>query len=166
MRYGRYKTVTYSLKILLWNLALLIILCAVYMSSQIEYFFHEGPNVESIGYCIYWIIKFGPFLLITAVFVRCSFVAYSANMIRFGIDQLHDSLAENSILFIFWFVFTCHIGYFTASTVYKNFDCLHITIRDITANIVGIKLLAMYVILVILPTRTIFLHSTQTTFSN
>ena len=70
------------------------------MSSQIEYFFHEGPNVESIGYCIYWIIKFGPFLLITAVFVHCSFIAYSANMIRFGMDQLHDSLVENSILFI------------------------------------------------------------------
>ena len=104
------------------------------MSSQIEYFFHEGPNVESIGYCIYWIIKFGPFLLITAVFVRCSFIAYSANMIRFGMDQLHDSLAENSILFAYWFVFTCHIGYFTASTVYKNFDCLHITIGDITCG--------------------------------
>ena len=39
-----------------------------------------------------------------------SYISFSANVIQFGMDQLHDSPSEDSVLFINWFVFTSHIG--------------------------------------------------------
>ena len=39
-----------------------------------------------------------------------SYISFSANVIQFGMDQLHDSPAEDSVLFINWFVFTSHLG--------------------------------------------------------
>ena len=42
----------------------------------------------------------------------CSIVAFSANVIQFGFDQLHDSPAESSTLYIHWYVWTNQVGLF------------------------------------------------------
>ena len=41
-----------------------------------------------------------------------SIVAFSANVIQFGFDQLHDSPAEASTLYIHWYVWTNQVGLF------------------------------------------------------
>ena len=40
----------------------------------------------------------------------CYWLTFRANIIQFGMDQLHDSPSEDSVLFIHWFVFTSYLG--------------------------------------------------------
>ena len=39
-----------------------------------------------------------------------SFVTFSANVIQFGLDQLHDASTDDSVLYIHWYVWTCYLG--------------------------------------------------------
>ena len=41
-----------------------------------------------------------------------STVAFNANVIQFGLDQLHDAPAESSSLYIHWYVWTNQVGLF------------------------------------------------------
>ena len=41
-----------------------------------------------------------------------SIVAFNANVIQFGLDQLHDAPAESSSLYIHWYVWTNQMGLF------------------------------------------------------
>ena len=38
------------------------------------------------------------------------FVAFSANVIQFGLDQLHDASTDDSVLYIHWYVWTSYLG--------------------------------------------------------
>ena len=44
------------------------------------------------------------------ILLVCSLVAFSANVIQFGIDQLRDAPTNNSILYIYWYVWTSYVG--------------------------------------------------------
>ena len=39
-----------------------------------------------------------------------SFVAFSTNVIQFGLDQLHDASTDDSVLYIHWYVSTYYLG--------------------------------------------------------
>ena len=51
------------------------------------------------------LISTGSILTITGLLILlCSVIAFSANIIQFGLDQLHDSPAEDQIIFIQWYM--------------------------------------------------------------
>ena len=44
------------------------------------------------------------------ILIFSSYISFSANVIQFGMGQLHDSPSEDSVLFIHWFIFTSHLS--------------------------------------------------------
>ena len=56
------------------------------------------------------IIAVGLIALLGLVVLCSSWITFDANIIQFGMDQLHDSPAEDSVLFIHWFVFCTSLG--------------------------------------------------------
>ena len=46
------------------------------------------------------------------ILLFCSITAFSANVIQFGLDQLHDAPAESLKLYIHWYVWTNQVGLF------------------------------------------------------
>ena len=103
IRCGRYKTVTYSLWMMLWSgvfvcIGSIIVFCII--ATIVHYL--QKKQVLAIG--------FGPPTIIGAIVLLSSSIAFSANVIQFGMDQLHDSPAEDSVFFIHWFVFASHLG--------------------------------------------------------
>ena len=88
-RCGRYKTISNSLWFIIWSG---VFTCA-------------GTTVT-----VLLAIGFG-FSTFTGIMLLLSnYISFNANIIQFGMDQLHDSPSKDSILFIHWFVFTSHLG--------------------------------------------------------
>ena len=50
------------------------------------------------------IIFLGPPVIIGIILFFSSIVAFNANVIQFGLDQLHDSPTEHLVLYIHWYV--------------------------------------------------------------
>ena len=55
-------------------------------------------------------VVFGIPTLIAFLLVPCGLVCFSANVIQYGTDLLHDAPTEDSILYIHWFVWTSYTG--------------------------------------------------------
>ena len=95
IRCGRYKTVIYSLWIMTGSgvivcIGFIVVLIYTKMESKLMYI--------------------GPPIVVGILLLLSSSIVFNANVIQFGMDQLHDSPAEDSVLFIYWFVFTSHLG--------------------------------------------------------
>ena len=45
----------------------------------------------------------------------CSYIAFTANVIQFGMDQLRmqDTHKEGPVLFVHWYIWTSNLGIFT-----------------------------------------------------
>ena len=97
-KFGRYKTVTVSLYIIIPPMALLVVAEGLIIPSIITYQV-EGP----IG------IGLAGFLVLVMI---VGFVGFTANVIQFGMDQLHDSPGEDQSLFIHWYVWLYYISVF------------------------------------------------------
>ena len=101
IRCGRYKTTIYSL----WFIAgsgLVVFTCIIVLI----YAAYIAPH----GAKVVLIIGFGLLAIPGLILLCSSFVIFDANVIQFGMDQLHDSPAEDSVLFIHWFVFSTSLG--------------------------------------------------------
>ena len=100
---GRYKTITCSLCFIPW-----IVLT---LGTSLAFFWLWWIPKESfvLTKAGFWaMIVLG---LIVSIAVLTCHTAFSANIIQFGMDQLYESPTEDSILFIFWFVFTSYLGF-------------------------------------------------------
>ena len=53
-------------------------------------------------------IVFGIPTLIAFLLIPCGLICFSANVIQYGIDQLHDAPMDDSILYIHWYVWTSY----------------------------------------------------------
>lgn len=95
---GRYRTVICSLCFMPWGILLVAGLI-------LTFFLLFAAWIAAI----FWIMLAVVFVLSIAL-LTCH-TAVSANIIQFGMDQLHDSPMEDSGLFIFWFVFTSYLGF-------------------------------------------------------
>ena len=49
-------------------------------------------------------VMFGLQIFIVVLLFLCGIVSFSANVIQFGIDHLHDAATDDSVLFIHWYV--------------------------------------------------------------
>jgi len=93
-KFGRYNSVIWSMYILLVlygiSYFVLAILLPIFIVKSIEIFF-----------------------IVAAIFfvpLTVSFVLFNANIIQFGMDQLHDSPSDHQSLFIHWIVWVVYLG--------------------------------------------------------
>ena len=56
------------------------------------------------------ILFLGPLFVIGMLLLFSSIVAFNANVIQFGLDQLHNSPTEHLVLFIHWYVMVSYFG--------------------------------------------------------
>ena len=55
-------------------------------------------------------VVFGLPIFIALLLTLCGLVSFSANVIQYGMDQLHDAPTEDSILYVHWYVWTTFAG--------------------------------------------------------
>ena len=55
-------------------------------------------------------VVFGIPAFIAFLLLPCGLVCFSANVIQYGMDQLHDAPMEDSVLYIHWYVWTTFAG--------------------------------------------------------
>ena len=101
-KFGRYRTVAVSLYIIMPPMALLLvpvglILPYIFINNE------EAYNIYVSGF------GFGGFLVLVMLI---GFIGFTANVIQFGMDQLHDSPGEDQSLFIHWFMWLYYISVF------------------------------------------------------
>lgn len=102
VKFGRYKVVSTTLW-LIWS-CLMIFVPLVGLSIIIYHFLHTN---------LVWIpISIG---ILVAVPLLIGFIGFNANVIQFGMDQLHDAPSDHSSLFIYWYVW----GYYLAVSISK-----------------------------------------------
>ena len=92
IKYGRYKTVVLSIYVVLLAFMLVTGIAAVITLGA----FFLKPLA----------IVFGVLGGIVAIMLLVGLIGFTANVVQFGMDQLHDSPGEDSTLFIHWYVWT------------------------------------------------------------
>ena len=97
IKYGRYKAAICSL----W----VTVLGELFISAIFALFSYGTDALTNVLLFLYILSIFT-----LAIIVCSSYGAFNANVNQFGVDQLHDSPAEDSELFIHWFVFTTYAG--------------------------------------------------------
>ena len=94
VRYGRYKVVLCSLK-LMW-FALIIFVSGSAVISAVFWPIYVAKRLMNASPILYYLEIMG--------------AGFAANVIQFGIDQLQDLPARDSFLFIYWYLLVQHIG--------------------------------------------------------
>ncbi len=96
---GRYKMIVRSLQILIITVVLTIL---PLIAFTVVAFTSNATNV--VGYIG---------IIVTAIFLyfamNVSFIGFNANVIQFGMEQLHDSPADHQSLFIYWYVWIYYL---------------------------------------------------------
>ena len=92
IQWGRYKTIVSSVRVIL------------------------SLTVLFSGVIVGVMLAFQLIALLSVLFVPgiialiCGFVVFSANVIQFGIDQLHDAPTDDNVLYVHWYVWTSYLG--------------------------------------------------------
>ena len=115
IRWGRYKTVVNSLCFGFWAVVSMFVLVSLALIGFIPLmvYIYDQMNAVPVITIVTLSIIFGIPILLGLVLSFFSLVAFSANVIQFGLDQLHDAPTEESVLYIHWYVWTCFVGVFT-----------------------------------------------------
>ena len=108
VRYGRQKCVIGSLcsffpGTLLIGISVPLLVCSL---AFLPYDIHKW----SYALMSVIILFLGPLFVIGMLLLFSSIVAFNANVIQFGLDQLHNSPTEYLILFIHWYVLVSYFG--------------------------------------------------------
>ena len=108
VRYGRYKCVIGSLwsfiaSSVLVGISVLVVCCLLPLPYDNNHKWSYALMSVTIAFLGLPII-FGCFFFISSI------VAFNANVIQFGLDQLHDSPTEHLILYIHWYVLLSYVG--------------------------------------------------------
>ncbi len=102
---GRYKIIINSLKIIAMTfivgaaliMTMFILVLVIISAGQAEY----------AEYIIFMGII--PICVLFYFAINVSFVGFNANVIQFGMEQLHDSPAEHQSIFIYWYVWIYYL---------------------------------------------------------
>ena len=137
IKFGRYKTVATSLFIVL--LALLL---------------QPGVAVIIIRQLYNWwlLIVFSALGCILALLLYVGLIGFTANVVQFGMDQLHDSPAEDNTLFIHWYVWTYYASFFVVQLA-LNLGLTPMFINaymPVYASIIGLCLLLLIHVVVVM----------------
>ena len=114
IRWGRHKTVINSLCFIFWSPMLATVLggLATVGSIPIMFFVVDSLSTIQIITLVVLGLVFGLAVFLRILLLLCSLVAFSANVIQYGMDQLHDAPSEDSVLYIHWYLWTSYVGLF------------------------------------------------------
>ena len=100
LKFGHYKTIVSSMWMIVVGTPFILIGSGL-LVTDLEF------GKESKSYVI--LITTGSILVTAGLLILlCSIVGFGANIIQFGLDQLHDSPAEDQIIFIQWYTWTLY----------------------------------------------------------
>ena len=94
-KFGRYKTIARSLQIII--VSIIVIVPSLFIFYY--FVFYSKKDLSNIGFIVIVIVAVLVFFPVTAA---C--IGFNANVIQFGMDQLHDSPADHQRLFIHWYI--------------------------------------------------------------
>ena len=105
IKFGRYKTVVTSLFIVLLAVLLLAGFAAII----------------TLGRYYLWqlAVAFGVLGGLVFIMLYVGLIGFTANVVQFGMDQLHDSPAEDNTLFIHWYVWTYYASFFSVQLAWS-----------------------------------------------
>ena len=130
-KFGRYKTIVRSLQIIVVSIILAVpfICCSQFKTKM------DCGTGMMIGAMIVFALVFFP--------MTAACIGFNANVIQFGMDQLHDSPADHQRLFIHWYIW---IYYFVLLITRLPW-----TLQQIVPNLINIKIIVVpiYVVLTI-----------------
>ena len=121
-RCGRYKTISNSVWFITWSG---VFTCA--STIIIACYGYQLISLHTVSITVLLAIGFGLSTFTGIMLLFSSYISFSANVIQFGMDQLHDSPSEDSVLFIHWFVFTSYLG--AAINKFVVISILNVSIR-------------------------------------
>ena len=104
IKFGRYKTVRCSSYITFAVIIFLSINCIVFTivtSIVTPHHFLRIPFLSVAGIIL---------LFVTIGVLKTSSIIFITNAINFGMDQLHDSSTQDSILFVHWYVWLNYLN--------------------------------------------------------
>ena len=113
IRWGRHKTVVNSLCFILWSLVLVVMLGGLATVGFIPLMGSDWPislNTKQTISSVVLFVVFGLPCLFGLILFFCSLIAFNANVIQYGMDQLHDAPTDDSMLYIHWYVWTIYMG--------------------------------------------------------
>ena len=111
IRWGRHKTVVNSLYFTFWSTVLIITIGGLGTICFIPMMVLTPDELNPIQITTIVVVctLFGLPIFFGAILLLCSLVAFSANVIQYGMDQLHDAPADDSVLYIHWYVWTFYL---------------------------------------------------------
>ena len=116
VKWGRHKTVMNSLCLVFWNPIMLVMVLGLAVISSLPMFFytdfnqHKTEIIISIITLVANCLVFGISVFSGLLLIFCSLIAFSANVIQYGMDQLHDAPTDDSVLYIHRYVWTIFLG--------------------------------------------------------
>ena len=129
-KFGRYKTIVRSLGIIV--VSIIVAVPSLYIFLYLLFYTNKDYYIGMIGAVIVSALVFFP--------MTAACIGFNANVIQFGMDQLHDSPADHQRLFIHWYIW---IYYFVLLITRLPW-----TLRQIVPSLVLI-IVPIYVVLTI-----------------
>jgi peptide/histidine transporter 3/4 len=126
VRWGRYKTINGSIRFILTIILILYFLgilatcmiLAISLTVDYNYQYEETLGPIKIVSIIVLCLSFGLPILFGILLIILSLIAFSANVIQYGIDQLeYDDRGGNFVQYVYWYVWTCYMGRFIMNIV-------------------------------------------------
>ena len=144
IKFGRYKTVVNSLFIVLLTVSpgVLVAVAGIIMDHTLE---TKAIKIVS-----------GVLGGILTILLYVGAIGFTANVVQFGMDQLHDSPAEDNTLFIHWYVWTYYASFFVVQLAYnlvvipRYMDAYNDDTVIIIIIIIGLLMLGPVVIVMVL----------------
>jgi peptide/histidine transporter 3/4 len=130
VRWGRYNTIHGSIRFLLTTLLIFYFLgilgtcIALAIALTVDY---DGTlDTIKIVSIIVLCLSFGLPIILGILLIILSLIAFSANVIQYGIDQLeYDDRGGNFVQYIYWYVWTCYMGQFIINIVITVFGIIY-----------------------------------------
>ena len=107
VKFSRYKTIMTSFYIMLPFVIIMIVAKGLAITDIYCFFIQQEACSEGI-LVLFW-IGIGLFFICEVIFMIGS-VGFIANVLQFGLDQLHDTPAEDQSLFIHWIVWIFYLS--------------------------------------------------------
>ena len=127
--WGRYNTIFGSLRFILLSLLIIIFLgilgtgisLAIALTIDYDNPYETLGSVKIISIVVLC-LAFGLPIIFGLFVIIFSLIAFSANVIQYGIDQLeYNARGENVVLYIYWYVWTCYMAQFIVKIVISLF---------------------------------------------
>jgi peptide/histidine transporter 3/4 len=134
IHYGRYKCVVGSLWAFVIGCCFLPMLLCILMASQYLPFDSRSWSYAILA-CV--LVMIGVPTVICAFLFFSSIAAFNANVIQFGLDQLHDSPTEHLVLYIHWYVILSYTGTILFKSLTSSFPSVFIYLNNGMSFFIG-----------------------------